>query len=203
MQNEPENTSPVAPEARRIFDVMKPGRAYQPARVAERIGMTTSTVRELMERMVIAGELEQGWFHNSKGNRQPCFFRPDKNAPFGCYDEARRAVEVCASDVLEAMQPGVGKRVHEIAKLHMIPLHRATTLLSILVREKLAVKRATGNAHRRHDMYYIAGTEPGAKELTASSRTAQSFVDQPTFDAEYGRTLRSLGDICKTGRGRS
>ncbi|WP_155257301.1 MULTISPECIES: hypothetical protein [Burkholderia] len=209
MTNTHRYSTSVMSDGQRILDIIEPGRAYEPTRLASQLGLRTSAVRAWLEHWVAAGKLEQGMFQNADGGRGTCFFLPSGNAPLCSHNEARRVVEVCAHDVLEAMKPGLGYRVREIATRHVLPLHRATTLLSLLLREGRVIKKTGGGTHRRHDLYYVAGTEPdsvtrvaAAPAPTQAHATAPLSI-QPAYDAEYARTLRSLRDICAANRGRS
>ncbi|KVL08104.1 hypothetical protein WS95_32295 [Burkholderia sp. MSMB1826] len=196
-------------DGQRILDFIDPGRAYEPAGLASQLGMGTSAVRAWLEHWVAAGKLEHGMFQNADGGRRACFFLPTSNTPLCAHDEARRVVEVRAHHVLAAMKPGVGHRVREIAKRHVLPLHRATALLSLLLRDGRVIKKTAGGTHRRHDLYYVAGTEPdsvtqvAATPATAHTHATAPLSTQPAYDAEYARALRSLRDICMANRGRS
>ncbi|MDF0503962.1 FeoC-like transcriptional regulator [Burkholderia cenocepacia] len=209
MTNTHRYSTAIMSDGQRILDVIEPGRAYEPARLASQLGMRTSAVRAWLEHWVAAGKLEHGMFQNADGGRRACFFLPSGNTPLCAHDEARRVVEVRAHDVLEAMKPGVGHRVREIATRHVLPLHRATALLSLLLRDGRVIKKTAGGTHRRHDLYYIAGTEPdsvtqvAATPAPAHTHARAPLSSQPAYDAEYARALRSLRDICTANRGRS
>ncbi|KWF67496.1 hypothetical protein WL89_08025 [Burkholderia cenocepacia] len=192
---------------------MEAGRAYEPARLASQLGMRTSAVRAWLEHWVAVGALKQDMFQNTDGRKRSCFFMASGEMPLCPRDEARRIVDAGGQDLLDAMKPGVGYRVREVAARHVLPLHRATTLLSVLIREGRVIKKTTSGAHRRHDLYYVSGTEPDAvvqveavqasAPAPAAARMAEPLFGRPAYDAEYARTLWLLRDVCNASRGRS
>lgn len=194
-------------DGQRILEIMEPGKAYEPATLASKLGMRASSVRVWLEHWVAAGRLEQGMFRNAGGSRRSCFFVHSSEASLCAHDQARRIVQVNAKDVLDAMKPGVGYRVREVAAQHGLPLHRATTFLALLIKGGLVTKKSVGGTHRRHDLYYVAGTEPDSvtqiETPYATVRTPKPLSSQSTYDAEYARSLRSLYDICTAIRGRN
>ncbi|NHB06592.1 hypothetical protein [Burkholderia cepacia] len=207
MANTLHKSASLMSDGQRVLEIMEPGKAYEPATLASQLGMRASSVRAWLEHWVAAGKLEQGMFLNAGGSRRSCFFVHSRDAALCTHDEARRIVPVDVKGVFDAMKPGVGYRVREVAAQHVLPLHRATTFLALLVKEGQVVKRTVGGTHRRHDLYYIAGTEPDAQPqaepMQATSRIPRPLAAQPAYDAEYARSLRSLYDICTKDRGRN
>lgn len=194
----------VTPDGQRVLDAMEPGRIYEPSRIGQRLGILTSSTRALMDSLVRAGKLERDMFRNHYGGRRSCYFIASEDVPLSSHAQLLRVVEVRAADVLDAMKPGVGHRVRDIAKRHECPIHRASTLLVALVREKKVVKKDSGDTRKRHDLYYIAGTEPDAKRPeAASASTTVPPAARPAFGDEYARSLRQFRDLATAGRGRS
>lgn len=204
MTHVPEKPSELTPDALQVREVMEPGRAYEPSQIGQKLGLSTASVRTLMERLAIAGELERGMFRKASGGSRTCFYRPDEHGGLRGIDSARRVIEVRAKDVFGTMKAGEGYRSADLAKRHDIPIHRMTTLLSVLVHEGQVIKKTIGGEHRRRDLYYVAGTEPGAAPSTPTSTPATvPLAERPAYDSEYARSLRSLRDISQAGRGRS
>ncbi|WP_175907294.1 MULTISPECIES: hypothetical protein [Burkholderia] len=200
----PEKPSELTPDALQVREVMEPGRAYEPSQIGRKLGLSTASVRTLMERLAIAGELERVMFRNASGGNRTCFYRPDEHGGLRGIDSARRVIEVRTKDVFDTMKAGEGYCAADLAKRHDISIHRMTTLLSVLVREGKVAKKKIGGEHRRPSLYYIAGTEPGAAPSTPKSTPAiESLAERPAYDSEYARSLRSLRDISQAGRGRS
>lgn len=197
-------TLPVTPDAQRVLDAMEPGCIYEPVRIAQRLKISTALTRATMDSLVVAGKLERDMFRNDYGGQRSCYFIVDSGTPLSGHAQMRRVAEVRAADVLDAMKAGIGYRVRDIAKRHQCPIHRATTLLVALVREKKVVKKDGGDTRKRHDLYYIASTEPGAKRpAPAGAPTGGPLADRPAYDSEYAKSLRQFRDLATAGRGRS
>uniref|UniRef100_UPI003BEEB6C1 hypothetical protein n=1 Tax=Burkholderia arboris TaxID=488730 RepID=UPI003BEEB6C1 len=199
-----EQTLSITPDALRVRDAMEPGRVYEASQIGQRLHMPSSSVRALMERLVSAGELEQGLFRNRGGGCRTGFYRLDANGGLRAFDSARRVVEIRAKTVFDTMKAAKGYRAGEIAKQHDIPTYRAATLLSVLVREGQVIKITVVGERRRRELYYIAGTEPGATPAKrAAAPAVVPLAERPTYDSEYAKSLRQFRDLATAGRGRS
>uniref|UniRef100_UPI003BEF25F5 hypothetical protein n=1 Tax=Burkholderia arboris TaxID=488730 RepID=UPI003BEF25F5 len=195
-------TLPVTPDAQRVLDAMEPGRIYEPARIAQRLKISTALTRATMDGLVRAGKLKRGMFRNHYGGQRSCYFV--EGVPLSGYAQQMQVHEIRAADVLDSMKAGIGYRVQDIAKRHQCPIHRASTLLVALVREKKVVKKDGGDTRKRHDLYYIAGTEPGAAPAKqAAAPAVMPLAERPTYDSEYAKSLRQFRDLATAGRGRS
>lgn len=112
---------------------------------------------------------------------------------------ANNAPRASATDVFCAMEPNTGYRTSELAKTLGLGVRRTAGLLAVLQRDGRVVRIMGKQGRNPTPIFYVAGSEP-SPPAPAPMAVATLWIDRPTFDDEYGRSLRSLREIAEATR---
>uniref|UniRef100_UPI003BEEF3CA hypothetical protein n=1 Tax=Burkholderia arboris TaxID=488730 RepID=UPI003BEEF3CA len=184
-------------------------RIYEMYQIAKMVGVKNAAVRAHVFALVESGHLIVTT--KKRGNRTSALYQLAQTAPIGgtvatakvtvptLTPTETRAPKATAVDVFNVMKPKVGYRVTTLAQTLGLSIRRTTELLAVLQRDGRVVRVMLTESRVPQPAYYVSGTEPRAP-VPPATVLATLWAERPTFDDEYGRSLRALREIAEASR---
>lgn len=184
-----------------LLAALAANKLYQMYQLARLANVGTSEIRSRVTALVESGHLVV--VNKAEGNRIRARYRlaktalseaPDRTTP----NPADDIPQATAHHILEAMTPGVAYRATTLGTSLGLSARRTTELLAVLLRDARVV-RTMSTDRVPHPLFYVAGSAPGA-DIHRTTTVPSLWSNRPTFDSEYGRSLRSLWVIAEATR---
>ncbi|WP_124668510.1 hypothetical protein [Burkholderia sp. Bp8986] len=188
---------------RTLMAALDPNKIYEMNRIARAVGIPNSETRLIVSALVESGQLMV--VKKQHGKRTRTFYRLSRTTPVDSTTEFPSApMSDCAPkpssyEVFKTMKPGIGYCASSLAEHLNVSVRRARALLSALHHDGHVVRMKTPLEHHSRPVYLVAGSQPDRTSAESTVLTSW-WSTQPTFDVEYGRSLRMLRAIAEASR---
>uniref|UniRef100_UPI003BEF11A3 hypothetical protein n=1 Tax=Burkholderia arboris TaxID=488730 RepID=UPI003BEF11A3 len=175
-------------------------RTYEMYQIAKTVGVKSAAVRAQVFALVESGHLIVNT--KKRGSRTSALYQLAQTAKIAVPTRTpteTRAPKATAVDVFNVMEPKVGYRVTTLAQALGLSIRRTTELLAVLRRAGRVARVMLTDSRVPQPAYYVSGTESRASAPSATV-VATLWTERPTFDDEYGRSLRVLREIAEASR---
>jgi hypothetical protein len=208
--------------ARELLRVTASGIGYERYQRARRLAVSTGRLQVLLPRFRNEGRIKPRKDRDGTGNSRTRYYLS------GSPDAASRASGVSARSkshnrlspddrpreltvrlMLGAIRPGIGYAAAQLARYFGTAAQCVNRLMPPGIGNGRIVQCDIDHSPAvRRRLYYVAGSKPGAGRSShpapppaAVAVNSEITPERPVFDAEYGRTLTTLRDLCEAVRG--